>query len=91
VIGRWLKARPGMRDKVTIFTKVGSDLGQPGQAGLSGRWILQAVEQSLRRLETDVIDLYFSHWPDDQTPQDETLGAYAKLLAAGKLRAMLRL
>ena len=88
VIGRWLKARPGMRDKVTIFTKVGSDLGQPGHSGLSERWIVQAVEHSLRRLDTDVIDLYFSHWPDAQTPQEETLGAYTKLLAAGKVRAI---
>jgi aryl-alcohol dehydrogenase-like predicted oxidoreductase len=88
VIGRWLAARPGMRDKVTIFTKVGSDLGRPGQAGLSERWILQAVDHSLRRLNADVIDLYFSHWPDPATPQDETLGAHAKLLAAGKVRAI---
>lgn len=88
LIGRWLKARPGMREKVTIFTKVGSDLGRPGEKGLSEGWILRAVEGSLRRLGTDVIDLYFSHWPDDQTPQAETLGVYAKLLAAGKVRAI---
>lgn len=88
MIGRWLKARPGMRDKVTIFTKVGSDLGRPGEKGLSEAWIIQAVEGSLRRLQTDVIDLYFSHWPDEATPQTETLGAFAKLLAAGKVRAV---
>jgi aryl-alcohol dehydrogenase-like predicted oxidoreductase len=88
MIGRWLKARPGMRDKVTIFTKVGSDLGRPGEKGLSEAWIIQAVEGSLRRLQTEVIDLYFSHWPDEATPQTETLGAFAKLLAAGKVRAV---
>lgn len=88
MIGHWLKARPGMRDRVTIFTKVGSDLEQLGQKGLSERWILQAVDRSLQRLQTDVIDLYFSHLPDPETPQEETLGAYARLLAAGKIRAI---
>ena len=68
IIGRWLQARPGMRDKVKIFTKVGSDLGLPGHKGLSKGWIQQAVDDSLRRLNTDYIDLYFSHWPDPQTP-----------------------
>ncbi|RWR31288.1 aldo/keto reductase [Sinirhodobacter populi] len=88
IIGNWLKARPGMRDKVTIFTKVGSDLGQPGQKGLSEKWILQAVEGSLSRLGIETIDLYFSHWPDPETPYAETLGAYDKLLKAGKIRAV---
>ncbi|MFC3061022.1 aldo/keto reductase [Paenirhodobacter populi] len=88
IIGNWLKARPGMRDKVTIFTKVGSDLGQPGQKGLSEKWILQAVEGSLSRLGIETIDLYFSHWPDPETPYAETLGAYDKLLRAGKIRAV---
>lgn len=88
IIGNWLKARPGMRDKVTIFTKVGSDLGQPGQKGLSEKWILQAVEGSLSRLGVETIDLYFSHWPDPETPYAETLGAYDKLLRAGKIRAV---
>lgn len=87
IIGRWLKARPGMRDKVKIFTKVGSDMGVPGHKGLSEKWILQAVEDSLSRLGIDRIDLYFSHWPDD-TPYAETLGAYDKLLRAGKIRAV---
>lgn len=88
VIGNWLKARPGLRERVAIFTKVGSDLGQPGQKGLSERWILEAVDHSLRRLGTDYIDLYFSHWPDADTPQEETLGAFAKLLKAGKVRSI---
>lgn len=88
IIGKWFAAHPGVREKVTLFTKVGADLGAPGKKGLSARWIEQAVEDSLRRLQTDYIDLYFSHWPDSQTPYDETLGAYQKLLKAGKIRAV---
>jgi len=88
IIGSWLKARPGMREKVVIFTKVGSDLGKPGQKGLSERWILNAVEGSLSRLGVEAIDLYFSHWPDPETPHEETLGAYEKLLKAGKVKAI---
>lgn len=88
IIGKWLAAHPGARDKVTLFTKVGSDLGEPGKKGLSARWITDAVEDSLRRLQTDHIDLYFSHWPDSETPYEETLGAYEKLLKAGKIRAV---
>ena len=87
IIGRWLKARPGLRDKLKIFTKVGSDLGQPGEKGLGEKWILQAVDRSLSRLGIDRIDLYFSHWPD-KTPYEETLGAYDKLIRAGKVRAI---
>ena len=86
IIGRWLKANPGKRDKVLILTKVGSDMGQ-GRKGLSARRIAEAAEESLRRLGTDVIDLYQSHWPDD-TPYEETLGAYSKLIEAGKVRAV---
>ncbi len=88
IIGKWLAAHPGAREKVTLFTKVGSDLGAPGKKGLSARWIAQAVEDSLHRLNTDYIDLYFSHWPDNDTPYDETLGAYETLLKAGKIRAV---
>lgn len=88
IIGHWLKARPSLRDKVVLFTKVGSDLGEPGKKGLSERWILQAVEGSLARLGVERIDLYFSHWPDASAPQAETLGAYEKLKAAGKIRAI---
>ena len=77
-----------MRDKVKIFTKVGSDLGLPGHKGLSKAWIQQAVDDSLRRLNTDYIDLYFSHWPDPQTPVAETLEAFHSLQQAGKIRAM---
>ncbi len=81
-----MKAR-GARDKVVLATKVGSDLGE-GRKGLSARWIERAVEDSLRRLQTDVIDLYQTHWPDADTPEEETLAAYDRLLAAGKVRAI---
>jgi len=88
IIGRWLKARPGMRDRVVIFTKVGSDMGAPEKKGLSERWILQAVDDSLARLGVSEIDLYFSHRPDPSTSHEETLSAYDKLLKAGKVRAI---
>ena len=87
IIGQWLKANPSKREKVLIFTKVGGDLG-PGRKGLSERWIIQAAEDSLRRLQTDRIDLYQSHWPDPDTGYGETLGAYQKLLKAGKILAV---
>jgi len=87
IIGNWLKQNPAKRDKVVLFTKVGSDLGE-GKKGLSARWIGEAVEDSLRRLQVDTIDLYFSHWPDAETPYAETLGAYQKLLDAGKIKAI---
>jgi aryl-alcohol dehydrogenase-like predicted oxidoreductase len=92
VIGRWLKARPGARDKVVLITKVGSDMGLDATgapaSGLSARWIEQAVEGSLRRLGVETIDHYFSHRPDDATPHEETLAAYARLIAAGKVRSI---
>lgn len=84
IIGRWLKAR-GNRDQVLIFTKVGSDMGQ-GKRDLSAKWIAEAVEGSLKRLQTDYIDLYQSHWPDPTVTQEETLTAYDKLIKAGKVR-----
>lgn len=86
IIGEWLKAR-GDRDAVKIFTKVGSDMGQ-GHKDLSPAWIEKAVEDSLRRLQTDYIDLYQTHWPDPLTPQEETLRALDRLLQAGKVRAI---
>jgi aryl-alcohol dehydrogenase-like predicted oxidoreductase len=88
LIGRWLRARPGRRNQVVLFTKVGSDLGGPGQKGLSRRWIEQAVEGSLKRLGVEAIDLYFSHWPDPETPCEETLRAFEALLRAGKIKAI---
>ncbi|MBB5692445.1 aldo/keto reductase [Muricoccus pecuniae] len=87
IIGNWLRANPGKRERVLILTKVGSDMGQ-GHKDLSPGWIEKAVEDSLRRLNTDVIDLYQSHWPDPSTPQEGTLRAYEKLLRAGKVRAI---
>lgn len=84
IIGRWMKAR-GNRDRVHVFTKVGSDIGQ-GKRDLSAAWIVKAVEGSLARLQTDYIDLYQSHWPDPTVGQDETLEAYGRLIAAGKVR-----
>ena len=86
IIGEWLKAR-GRRDDVLILTKVGSDMGQ-GRNDLSADWIERAAEDSLRRLQTDVIDLYQAHWPDPRTPQEETLRAFDRLVQAGKVRAI---
>ncbi|MBO1360097.1 aldo/keto reductase [Acetobacter sacchari] len=88
IIGRWLKARPGMRDRVKLFTKVGMDMRQPGQTGLSEKWILTEVENSLTRLGVERIDLYFSHRFDDATPQEVTLAAYERLLKEGKIRSI---
>jgi aryl-alcohol dehydrogenase-like predicted oxidoreductase len=87
ILGKWLKARPSRRDQVVLFTKVGSDMGQ-GKRSLAADWIARAAEDSLRRLGVERIDLYFSHWPDPDTPHAETLGAYARLQAAGKVRAI---
>ncbi|TCL72063.1 aldo/keto reductase [Rhizobium sp. BK251] len=87
IIGRWLKQGRVARDKVIIVTKVGSEMG-PGKKGLKASYIAQAVEASLRRLQTDHIDLYLSHWPDPDTPYEETLGAYARLKEQGKIRAI---
>lgn len=89
IIGEWLRARPGMREKVVIFTKVGSGDGGPKAGGLTEGWITAAVERSLKRLGIEQIDLYFSHWPDPAgTSYAETLGAYAKLIEAGKVKAI---
>lgn len=87
IIGRWFKANPAKRQRALIFTKVGSDMGD-GRKGLAAAWITRAVEDSLRRLQTDVIDLYQSHWPDPDTPIEETLTAFDGLLRAGKVRAI---
>ena len=86
IIGRWTRAR-GNRGRMVIATKVGSDMGQ-GRRDLRASWIVRAVEDSLLRLQTDVIDLYQTHWPDPATPEEETLGAYEVLLKAGKVRAI---
>lgn len=86
IIGKWLKRSGIARDRVVVITKVGSDMGQ-GRRDLRRRWIVEAVENSLKRLQTDHIDLYLSHWPDPQTPYEETLEAHAGLVKAGKVRA----
>ena len=87
IIGNWLAQAPGRREKIVLFTKVGSEIPDRG-GGLSRRWILQAVEDSLRRLRTDYIDLYFTHRPDPKTPYEETLAAFQTLREQGKIRAV---
>jgi aryl-alcohol dehydrogenase-like predicted oxidoreductase len=79
-----MKSR-GNRASVVIATKVGMETR--GQKGLSKAHILASVEGSLQRLQTDYIDLYQSHTADPETPIEETLAAYAELIAAGKVRA----
>jgi aryl-alcohol dehydrogenase-like predicted oxidoreductase len=86
IIGKWLKAR-GNRNKVVIATKLGMELA-PDKKGLSKAYMARAVEDSLKRLQTDYIDLYQSHRDDPATPQQETLEAYAKLIKEGKVRAI---
>ena len=89
IIGNWLKARPALRDKVVVFTKVGSEMpGHTTGRNLSAAWIAEEVENSLRRLGVERIDLYFSHWPDPNTTYAETLGAYDRLIKAGKVKAI---
>ena len=94
VIGRWLKAR-GNRDEVLVATKVRGPMGangaegrgtSKGREGLSRRWIMQACEDSLRRLQTDHIDLYQVHYIDAQTPIEETLSALTDLVRKGYVR-----
>ena len=85
IIGNWMKNR-GNRDRVIIVTKVGSEMG-PGKKGLSKAYIIRAVEDSLRRLQTDFIDLYLSHRPDPDTPIEETLEAHQRLIEQGKIRS----
>ena len=86
IIGEWMASR-GCRDRVTIATKVGADMGD-GRKGLAPARIRAAVEDSLRRLRTDRIDLYQAHYDDPDTPLAEVLGTFAELIAAGKVRAI---
>lgn len=86
IIGKWLK-QSGKRDKVVIATKVGMAMGED-KKGLSAAYIQQAVEDSLRRLQTDHIDLYQAHKDDPNTPLEETLGAFTELIQQGKVRAI---
>jgi aryl-alcohol dehydrogenase-like predicted oxidoreductase len=86
ILGKWLK-RSGKRDQVVIATKVGMEMG-PGAKGLSKAYILQAAENSLARLQVEVIDLYQSHEDDPATRLEETLDAFATLIRQGKVRAI---
>ena len=86
ILGRWMRAR-GNREQLVIATKVGSAMGDgPNQRGLSRQHIVAAVEASLRRLQTDYIDLYQAHIDEAATPLDETLRAFDDLLRQGKVR-----
>lgn len=86
ILGHWMKAR-GNRAKVTLLTKVGLEMG-PDKKGMSKAYVLRGVEDSLKRLQTDYIDLYQSHRDDLVTPVEETLEAYAQLIKQGKVRAV---
>jgi len=83
IIGKWLK-QSGKREQVVLLTKVGMEM--PAGKGLSKKYILEEVKQSLKRLQTDRIDLYQSHKDDESVPLEETLEAYAQLIDEGKLR-----
>ncbi|SOC81278.1 Predicted oxidoreductase [Salinimicrobium sediminis] len=84
IIGNWMKDS-GVRKQVTIATKVGSNPGKEGR-DVSKDYIIKAAEDSLRRLRTETIDLYFTHWDNENTPVEETLAAYEQLLKQGKIR-----
>ncbi len=86
IIGNWLK-KSGKRDKVIIATKVGKPMGE-GKKGLSCKYITRAVEASLKRLQTDYIDLYQSHEDDKDTPLPETMEAFDALIKQGKVRVL---
>ena len=86
IIGRWLHQR-GNRDKVIVATKCGMSMG-PSKEGLSKTYIMAAAEDSLRRLQTDYIDLYQSHCDDEATPLEETLDSFATLIRQGKVRVI---
>ena len=85
IIGNWLKAT-GKRNQVVLATKVGADMGD-GKKGTSKAYILRAVEDSLRRLQTDHIDLYQNHFDDGVTPVNETMEAFFQLIKQGKVIA----
>ena len=86
ILGNWL-SRSGKRERVLIATKVGHDMKEGGK-GLSRAHILKSVDESLRRLRTDTIDLYQSHMEDPSVTHEETLSTYAELMKAGKVRAI---
>lgn len=84
ILGKWF-AKSGRRHDVQLATKVGIEMGE-GKSGLSPRYIAQAIDDSLHRLQTDYIDLYQAHTDDANTPLEETLGAFDRLVASGKVR-----
>jgi aryl-alcohol dehydrogenase-like predicted oxidoreductase len=86
ILGEWMSSR-GVRDRIVVVTKVGSEMG-PDKKGLSDSYIAKAIEASLARLKSDYVDVYLSHWPDPSVPYEETLRAYEKLLASGKVRVV---
>jgi len=86
IIGKWMKQR-GNRGRVIVATKVGKPMG-PDKKGLSAKYMRQALEDSLRRLQTDYIDLYQSHDDDPATPMEETMEAFASFIREGKVRAI---
>ncbi len=86
-LGNWLKEAKIPRDKIVLAAKVRGEMGAgPNDQGLSRAHIMQAVEASLKRLQTDYVDLYQSHWTDDDTPIEETMRAYDDLVKQGKVR-----
>lgn len=86
ILGRWMRAR-GNRASIVLATKVGHQMGHGGK-GLRADYIARAVEDSLRRLQTDYIDLYQAHIDDEETPLEETLTAFDALVKAGKVRTL---
>jgi aryl-alcohol dehydrogenase-like predicted oxidoreductase len=87
IIGNWTQGSAAKRQKLCLITKVGSPM-PPDRKGLSAKRIAEAVEESLRRLRTDYIDVYLTHRPDPNTPIEETLRALDALVKAGKVRAL---
>ena len=87
IIGQWLKKSPAKRAQLVLATKVGKDMGD-GKVGLHPKYIKQAVDASLKRLNTDYIDLYQSHDDDPNIPFEDVLGTFGDLIAAGKVRAI---
>lgn len=84
IIGKWMKSR-GNRNKLVIATKVGSETKEHGY-DISKKYILKSAEESLQRLQTDYIDLYYTHFDDNVTPVEETLSAHDELVKTGKVR-----
>jgi aryl-alcohol dehydrogenase-like predicted oxidoreductase len=87
IVGRWIKQNDIRRDRIVIATKVRGNMGGgPEDEGLSRHHILESVENSLRRLQTDYLDVYQAHWPDEKTPIEESLRAFDDLIKQGKVR-----